>query len=451
LITRDPLVTDLYQLTMAQAYRSLGMNQTAVFELFVRRLPRERNFLVCAGLEAALDFLTQFRFTQRDCEYLESLGIFSRDFLEYLPTLRFTGTVHAMAEGTIAFAEEPLLRVTAPLIEAQLVESRLLNLIHYQTLVASKAARCVIAARGRGLVDFGMRRAHGAEAAVLAARASYLAGFDATATVAAGRDYGIPVSGTIAHSFVQAHDDERSAFRHAAELLRPTATLLIDTYDPLRAAQHVVRLAQELRATRGTNSIRAVRIDSGDLTTVSRRVREILDAGDCHQVQIVASGNVDEWRIAECVQHGAPIDAYGVGTRVVVSEDAASLDIAYKLQEYAGRPRRKLSTGKTTWPGCKQVWREFDSDGLLLRDRIALDAESGSGTALLYEVMSRGARASPTIPLAVVREHCAKQLERLPPVLRSLTAAERYRVNLSPGIQALAHAVDAAVESAVRN
>lgn len=446
MITHDALVTDLYQLTMAQAYRERGMNELAVFELFVRRLPAERNFLVCAGLDTALEFLSALRFTSREVEYLASLGMFSQEFLDYLPTVRFTGSVHAMSEGTIAFAGEPLLRITAPLIEAQLVESRVLNLIHYQTMVASKAARCVLAAHGRGLVDFGMRRAHGAEAALLAARASFLAGFDATATVVAGQAYGIPVRGTIAHSFVQAHDDEVSALRHAAESLRPTATLLIDTYDTVRAAHRVVRLVRELLAAHGAHSIRAVRIDSGDLITLSRSVREILDAGGCEDVQIVASGNVDEGRIAECVQRGAPIDSYGVGTRVAVSEDAASLDIAYKLQEYAGRARRKRSPGKPTWPGRKQVWREFDADGVMRCDRITLESERAPGAPLLAEVMAQGCRLSPAVPLTRARNSCREQLQQLPVALRALCPADHYRVDLSAGIEGLTRAVDAAVE-----
>ena len=330
-----PLLIDLYELTMAHAYFDHGMNETAVFELNVRKLPPQRRFLLAAGLEQALDYLEKLRFDSDDLEFLRGLGTFSQSFLDYLSTLRFTGSVHAMAEGTPLFANEPVLRVTAPMMEAQLVESRLLNIIHFQTLIASKAVRCVLAARGKLLIDFGMRRAHEADAALFAARAAYLAGFDGTATVEAGRRFGIPLSGTMAHSFIEAHDREEQAFRHFISSRPESVTLLIDTYDTQRAAHRIVALARELESRGVRSAIRAVRIDSGDLATEARAVRHTFDRAGYRQIQIVLSGGLDECSIDRMVRDGVPVDAFGVGTSLDVSQDAPALDMAYKLEELA--------------------------------------------------------------------------------------------------------------------
>ncbi len=357
------LLTDLYQLTMVTVYHALGMERMAVFEFFVRRLPARRGFLVAAGLEQALDYLEALEFTGPELHWLESTGRFTADALQRLARLRFTGDVDAMPEGSIFFAGEPILRVVAPLPEAQLVESRLINLLNLQSLIASKAARCRLAAGARRLADFGLRRAHGAEAGLLAARACYLAGFDSTATVEAGRLFGIPLSGTMAHSFIQAHDDEVAAFRDFARIHPNGVTLLLDTYDTVRAAHAVVALRRE-----GV-PVGAVRLDSGDLAALSREVRQILDAGGCREVQIVASGNLDELEIARLLAAGAPIDVFGVGTKLDVSADAPYLDCVYKIQEYDGRPRRKRSAGKATWPGRKQVYREYDATGRIVPRR----------------------------------------------------------------------------------
>jgi nicotinate phosphoribosyltransferase len=350
--SHSALLTDLYQLTMAHAYFELGMDETAVFELFVRRLPRTRRFLLAAGLEQAVEYLEGFRFGADELEYLSSLGSFSRPFLDCLAAIRFTGSVHAMPEGTPFFADEPILRVTAPILQAQLVESRVVNILHFQTLIASKAARCVFAACGRRLVDFGMRRAHEGDAALYAARATYLAGFDATATVEAGRRFGIPLSGTVAHSFIEAHDREEDAFRRFAMVTRGPATLLIDTYDTERGARRAIALAQMLKARADPHRIQAVRIDSGDLAGQARSVRSTLDAHGCSDIRIVLSGSLDEYRIDELVRGAVPVDAFGVGTHLDVSADAPALDMAYKLESYAGRGRRKRSAGKATWPGA---------------------------------------------------------------------------------------------------
>ena len=434
------LLTDLYQLTMAHAYFELGMHESAVFELFVRRLPGQRNFLIAAGLEPALGYLEELRFTPEELAYLDGLGLFSARFLEHLAGLRFSGTVHALAEGTPCFAGEPLLRVTAPLLEAQLIESRLLNIVHFQTLIASKAARCVLVAGGRRLIDFGMRRAHEADAALWAARAAYLAGFDATATLEAARRFGIPASGTMAHSYIEAHDSEEQAFRHFVEVSRSPTTLLLDTYDTQRAARRVASLVQRLRAQGLAERVSAVRIDSGDLARESGAVRAVLDAHDCPAVRIVLSGGLDEYRIAQLLEERSPVDAFGVGTALDASTDAPVLDMAYKLQHYAGRPRRKRSAGKETWPGAKQVYRERDAGGVALRDALVLAEECAPGEPLLREVMRAGRTLGPAPALAAVREHCRSAVAELPDSLRTLGAAPPYAVVLSEGVRGLAAA-----------
>lgn len=438
------LVTDLYQLTMAHAYFRLGMRDTAVFELFVRRLPPTRRFLIAAGLEQVLEYLENLRFKGSDLDFLASMKLFSEEFLRYLGTLRFMGTVHAAPEGTPFFANEPILRVTAPILEAQLVESRLLNLIHFQTLIASKAARSVQAARGRRLIDFGMRRAHGGEAAVLAARAAFLAGFDATATVEAGRQFGIPLSGTMAHSFIEAHDHELDAFRNFLEVRGGRAALLIDTYNTERGAQRVAELVHELQAARSPGSVQGVRIDSGDLVAQALAVRRILDAQGCKDVEIILSGNLDEYQIEDLLRSGAPADAFGVGTHLDVSADAPALDMAYKLQEYAGRARRKRSPGKETWPGSKQVFREYDATDHMRRDWIALAEEEISGKPLLREVMRDGRRLQKLPQLRDIRRFCRSQLTQLPPDLHALEEGDGgYDVRVSQNVRALAAHLDA--------
>ncbi len=437
---KSPLLTDLYQLTMLKAYHDRGMQETAVFELFVRRLPPTRSFLVAAGLEQAIEYLETLRFSAEDLAALRALGLFDETFLSWLAELRFTGDVDAMPEGTVFFANEPVLRVAAPLPQAQLVESRLVNIVHFQTLIASKAARAVLAARGRRLVDFGMRRAHGAEAALAAARASYLAGFDGTATLAANPRFGIPVFGTMAHSFIQAHDSEAEAFEHFARSHRGALTLLIDTYDTETGAQRTAELARRL-AAEGIR-IDSVRLDSGDLGELARRVRAILDAGGAGGVRIFASGGLDERQIATLVEDGAPIDGFGVGTALDVSDDAPSLDYVYKLQEYAGRPRRKRSSGKATWPGRKQVFRQLGTDGTLERDIIDVLGASERGTALLEPVLRGGRRVGPGRTLVEARAHAAAELKRLPQPLRALDSRFEYPVEISSALVALAAAVD---------
>lgn len=434
------LLTDLYQLTMLQGYFDRRMEETAVFEFFVRKLPPCRGFLVAAGLEQVLDYLETLRFEPWELEWMSRSGRFSKAFVESLERLRFTGEVHAMPEGTVFFSDEPIVRVTAPLPQAQLVETRLINLLHFQTLVASKAARMVLVAQGRPLVDFGLRRAHGEEAGLLAARASYLAGFSGTATVLAGARFGVPVYGTMAHSFIQAHGDETEAFEHFALAQPDHAVLLLDTYDTEAAARKVVALAPRLRG-QGI-AVKGVRLDSGNLADHARKVRRILNDGGLSDVQIVASGNLDEYALQELLAAGAPIDSYAVGTHMTTSSDAPFLDCAYKLQAYAGRASRKRSEGKATWPGRKQVYRHWGSDGRMAYDVLTLADDPQNGRALLEPVMRDGRRPAPAPAPSDLRARVAGELARLPEHLRRLQGGPPYEVRVSQALRDLTKAVD---------
>ena len=436
----SPLLTDLYQLTMLQAYREQGMNGIAAFEFFVRKLPAGRNFLVLAGLEQVLDYLENLRFADDDLAWLADCGRFRPDFVDALAALRFGGDVDAMPEGTPFFADEPILRVVARLPQAQLAETRIINLLQFQTLVASKAARCVLAAPDRLLVDFGLRRAHGAEAGLLSARASFLAGFGGTSNVLAGKLWEVPLFGTMAHSFIQAHEDETAAFGNFARSHPRANTMLIDTYDTEAAAAKLVPLAASL-AQEGI-AIQAVRIDSGDLGEHARRVRAILDCNGLTGIKLFASGNLDEYRLRDLIAAGAPIDGFGVGTRMNTSADQPYLDCAYKLQEYDGQPRRKRSEGKATWPGRKQVYRSVDTAGNFAADLLTTADDAQPGEPLLQAAMRAGRRLAPSPPLAAVRAYAAEQLARLPPALRTLDPVPAYPVTVAAKLCDLADAVD---------
>jgi nicotinate phosphoribosyltransferase len=431
----DALLTDLYQLTMVQAYLECGQTDTAVFEFFVRKLPPQRRFLMAAGLEQALDFLQNLRFSREEIDWLRTTGWFNARLIDYLANFRFRGEVHAMPEGTLFFQNEPILRVVAPLPEAQLVETRLINILHYQTLIASKAARLVLLAPRKLLVDFGLRRAHGADAGLMAARASYIAGFAGTATVLARKAFGIPVFGTLAHSFIQSFDDEITAFEAFARARPENLVLLIDTYDTESAARKVVALAPRL-AQLGID-LQAVRIDSGDLAALSRTVRAILDAGGLTKTAIFASGGIDEDLLATFERENAPIDGIGIGTGLVTSSDAPALDCAYKLQEYAGLPRRKRSTGKETWPGRKQVWRRYEQDGRMMSDILSIEDDPQEGEPLIRRVMKGGERIDRQPTLDDIRAHAHRELARLP-----AGAVDALSVELSPSLEQLAAEVD---------
>jgi nicotinate phosphoribosyltransferase len=427
-------------MNMIQAYLDHAETKTAVFEFFVRKLPQRRRFLMAAGLEQALQFLENLRFSAKEIDWLASTRRFEKSLLDRLSDFRFTGDVHAIPEGRIFFANEPILRITAPMPQAQLVETRIINLLHFQTLIASKAVRMVLAAPGKLLVDFGLRRAHGAEAGLLAARASYIAGFAGTATMLAEQAFGIPTYGTMAHSFVEAYDSELAAFESFAQSRPKNLTLLIDTYDTEAAARKVVALAPRL-AARGI-TIAAVRLDSGDLIPLARSVRRILDDGGLSHISIFASGGLDEDYVAEIVQAGAPIDGFGIGTSLTTSSDVPALDCAYKLQEYAGLPRRKRSAGKATWPGRKQVWRRYGSDGRFDGDTLSVESDQNPGEPLIEPVMKNGCRLRAAPTLAEIRAHAKRDLDRLPDSLRELEPDAAYPVDVADALVKLAADVD---------
>lgn len=423
------LFTDLYQLTMAQAYLEAGHTGEAGFELFVRELPSERNYLIACGQSDALDYLAGLRFTTADIDYLRSLNRFSDTLLDWLADFRFTGEVRAMAEGTPVFAEEPILSVRAPIAEAQIVETWLLNQVHVQTVLASKASRIVRAAAGRPVLDFGLRRIHGADAGLKAARAYHIAGVSATSNMLAGKAYGVPVAGTMAHSLIQSFDDELDAFRHFVKSF-PETILLVDTYDTLEGVRRVIRLRDELG---GEFRVTGIRLDSGDLDQLARDARDLLDDAGLGHLKIFASGGLDEYRIRDLVARESPIDGFGVGTAMGVPSDAPHLDVAYKLCSYGGEPRMKLSTGKRSLPGFKQVFRQSSGDRYE-RDVIAREDETLDGEPLLETVMRNG-QWQGTPDLEKARERSAGQLERLPEGLLGLDAAPPYPVKLSDGLE----------------
>jgi nicotinate phosphoribosyltransferase len=437
----SPLTTDLYELNMVQAYLDRGEDNEAVFEFFVRRLPERRGFLLAAGLDDALTYLETLRFSPGEIDWLKNTKRFRSNLIDYLAAYRFTGDVHAIPEGTVCFPNEPLIRITAPLPMAQIVETRLINILHFQTMIASKAARMVLAAPGKILSDFGLRTAHGAEAGLFSARASYIAGFSSAANVLAGERYGVPIVGTMAHSFIQVHDDEMTAFENFARSRPEVVILLIDTYDTEAGARKVVELAPKLKAD--GIAIRGVRIDSGDLSAMAKKVRGILDAGGLKDVIILVSGGINEDVLLKMAAAKAPIDGFGIGVNLDASIDAPSLDCAYKLQDYAGKPRRKLSEGKQTWPGRKQVWRSFNAQGRMRGDVLSLEDDRQDGETLVVPMMRGGKRVGPAPSLAQIRERAARDLSRLPEPLRRLESGVAYPMEISAKLKALAAEMDA--------
>ena len=436
------LVTDLYELTMAAAYQAEGIEHEATFELFVRRLPYERRFLVAAGLDDALAGLEALSFAPHEVEYLAGLELFPTRFIDRLADLRFTGEVWGVPEGDLVFAGEPIVRVTAPLIEAQLVETFLLNAVASRTMLASKAARVAIACGDHAFVDFSARRDHGVDAAMAAARGAWICGAAGTSLVAAGQRWGVALSGTMAHSFVMSFEDERDAFRAYARSFPQHAVLLIDTYDTVEGARHAAEVAQELAGE--DIRIAAVRLDSGDLGRLAVEVRAVLDEAGLPDIGILASGDLDEHRIAALLAADAPIDSFGVGTQLGTSGDAPSLGAVYKLVDDALGPRMKLAEGKVTLPGRKQVWRFADRDVLGLHDE-----HVAGGRPLLVRAMAGGRRVEPPEPLAATRERCLAALAGLPPQLRSLEVWQQgpvWPVEVSAGLGTLAEKVRLGLE-----
>jgi nicotinate phosphoribosyltransferase len=440
------LFTDLYQLTMAQSYFTRQRNQPATFSLFIRKYSQHHTYFVAAGLATVLEYLAQVHFPPAALAYLRETGRFSADFLAYLATWRFQGEVMALPEGTIFFINEPVVEVTAPIIDAQLVESFIVNAVHLQTLIATKASRCVQAAAGRRLIDFALRRTHGTDAGMKVARASYLAGFDSTSNVLAGQVYDIPIAGTMAHSYVLCFPEEIEAFRAFAATYPQHTVLLIDTYDTLTGARRAAVVGQEM-ARRGQRLL-GVRLDSGDMTALSKEVRAILDAAGLPAVQIVASGGFDEYAIAQAIADGACIDMFGVGTKMGVAADAPYYDMAYKLVQYADRPVMKLSAGKATLVEAKQVWRRM-VDGQYMEDMLALRhevLELPDAQPLLQRVMRAGQPVEPRPTLAAARARHAAEMAHLPAPYRRVRGGEEYPVQLSAGLAARQRQVEAALQ-----
>jgi nicotinate phosphoribosyltransferase len=430
---RLALLTDLYQLTMAACYFDQGMNEEATFSLFIRKYPKNRGYFVAAGLPEALEYLSTLHFGEDDLAYLESIGLFRTPFLDFLKTLRFTGEVYALPEGSIFFKDEPILEVSAPIIEAQLVETFIINAVNLQTLIASKAVRAVQAAQGRPLVDFSLRRTQGSDAGLKVARASYLAGFAGTSNVLAGKLYGIPTFGTMAHSYITSFPEEIEAFRVFAENFPKICTLLIDTYDNVAGAKKAARVAKDLE-NRGER-LRSVRLDSGDMAAISREVRQVLDQEGLDYVKIMASGGFDEEKITKVLAAGGLIDSFAVGTKMGTSVDAPYFDIAYKLVKYAEHPVMKFSTGKVTLVDKKQIWRKFGDKGLMQGDTIALREETlTAGEPLLKKVMKNGTPVATLPTIEEGRAYFRRQFDLLPAAYKVLENSPVYPVHLSQGL-----------------
>ncbi|MGD8923692.1 MAG: nicotinate phosphoribosyltransferase [Syntrophobacterales bacterium] len=430
------IMTDLYELTMAASYFEQEKFAPATFSLFVREYPPNRSYLVCAGLDPLLNYLESFHFRPDDLEFLQKTSLFPDKFLTYLEKLRFTGDVRAIPEGRIAFCDEPLLEITAPVMQAQLVETFVINSINLSTLIATKASRCLYAAGDRRLVDFSLRRTHGMDAGLMVARASYIGGFIGTSNVQAGKFYGLPIYGTMAHSYVETFDQEIDSFRAFAKSFPDNTVLLIDTYDTLAGARKAVTVAQDMR--KAGKTLRAVRLDSGDMVQLSKQVREIFDQSGFPEVRIFASGGFDEFKIQKMLSAGAQIDAFGVGTRLGVSADAPYLNMAYKMVEYNGRPVLKLSSGKVSLAGPKQVFRHRDDQGLFKRDLIGLGDESVTDAEpLLMPVMKEGKRLLESEPLAEIQLRFRKEFLQLPEIYKDLRGNPNYPVDITSRLQAL--------------
>ena len=431
-----PLFTDLYELTMAASYFAHQVFDTATFSLYIRDVYATRNYFVAAGLDQVLDELAAFRFSDPDISYLQSTGRFSEHFLDYLRQLRFTGDVYAMPEGTVFFANEPVMEVTAPIVEAQLIETFVLNTIGFQTMIASKAARCFHAADGRPLIDFSLRRTQGQDAGIKVARSTFIAGFAATSNVLAGKIYGIPISGTMAHSYVSAFDNELDAFFAYADTFPDHSIFLIDTYDSVEGARHAAAVAKEMQ--KKGHTLIGVRLDSGDMAGLSREVRKIFDDAGLHDVKIFASSGFDEFKIAKVISEGALIDAFGVGTKVGVSADAPFVDVVYKMVRFKGRDVRKLSPGKVTLAGEKQVFRKSDQNGRYSEDIIGQrDEIIAEGKPLLEKVMGNGKILRSHPQLQMLQEKFKENFAALDDRYKSIQDHKAYPVKLSTRLENL--------------
>jgi len=427
---KGPLFTDLYELTMAAGYYKHRIASKATFSLFIRDYPPNRNYFVAVGLEDVLHELESFHFSKSDIDYLKTTKLFSQDFISYLKTLRFSGNIHALPEGTIFFANEPILEVTAPVVEAQILETFILNTIGFSTMIASKAARCVHAAKGRPLIDFSLRRTHEKDAGMKVARSTYIAGFNATSNVLAGKTYGIPISGTMAHSYISAFDSELDAFSAYSDTFPEKSIFLVDTYDTIEGAHNAVKVAKKMEEK--GHFLTGVRLDSGDMVMLSKKVRKILDEAGLLNVKIFASSGFDEFKIADCISKGAKIDAFGVGTKVGVSADAPYLDIVYKIVRFKDRDTRKLSSGKISLAGKKQVFRKTDKQGMYLEDVLGIrDEKKGGGKPLLEKVMEDGKCTGINPSIQEIRRELKNNFSFLDEKYKSLHDTKAYPVKLS--------------------
>ena len=441
------LATDLYQLTVSAAFFEHGFSERGSFEVAMRRMPPGRGFMIAAGVERLIEALEEYRFDDAAIAHLDSLQLFKPDFLDFLSRLRFTGSVRALPEGTIFFAGEPILEIEAPLIEGQLIETLVLNQLGFASIVATKAARCFAVAGGRRLVDFGPRRAHGIDATLIAARSSYLAGFHGTANLLAGKRYGIPIFGTMSHSFVMAHESERDAFENFVTSFPKLSTLLVDTYDTVHGVENVAAVAAKFRDA-GVK-VQGIRIDSGDLDSICRKARRILDSAGLGDITIVASGNLDEYKIADLADSGVPIDAFGVGTALAVSDDAPAADFTYKLVDYHGHGRMKTSSGKISTPGRKQLFRACHANGAFYADLVGI-ADEGAATVarefkpaasktleLLETCFENGHRVMPRPTLTEARERVMNGLTALDARYKMLRRPAQYPVRNTAALGAL--------------
>jgi len=433
-------LVDLYELTMAASYFEHKRNTQAAFDLFIRKLPKNRSYFLTAGLEDVLDYLENFHFDEKTLEYLRVQKKFSQDFLEYLKNLKFTGDVWALPEGTIFFPNEPIIRIKAPIIQAQIIESTLLNIINLNTLIATKASRVVNVAGDKGIYDFSLRRTHGSDAGLKAARAAYLAGCRGTSNVLAGLLYKIPTAGTMAHSFVMSFDNELSSFRAFANTFPRNSILLIDTYDNLKGVENAITVARELN--KNGYRLRSVRIDSGNLVKISKKIRKILDKNHFPDIKIFASGNLDEYKIKRLIDLAAKIDDFGVGTNMGTSNDMPYCDVIYKISEVSDNsgqflPTMKLSKGKSTYPGRKQIFRQYDVKGSFNKDILGLEDEKIKGKPLLVKVMQGGENIYNQPRLEDIRIFALDNIARLPSRFKKLINAPRYPVEISPGLKKL--------------
>ncbi len=423
------LLTDLYELTMAQVYFDKNMNKTAIFDFYTRPV-ENRSYLINAGLEQLIYYLLNIKFTDEDINYLRSTGKFSEDFLNFLKDFKFTGNIYAIEEGEVIFPNEPIIQVEAPLIEAQIIETFLINTMQISILVATKAMRCYSVAKGTPLVDFGLRRAHGTDAGMKAARSSYIGGFLGTSNVLAGKEFGIPIFGTMAHSFILAHDSEEEAFENFAKRYPDNAIFLVDTFDTIEGTKKAIKVTKKL----GMKTFKGVRLDSGDILNLSKEVRQLLDENGYEKAMILVSGGINEYKIKELLDKGAPIDAWGVGTELVVSADLPYLDCAYKLVEYDGKPKMKFSPHKVTLPFKKQVYR-FYKDGLFEKDIICAYDESFDGKPLLKQYIKDGKLVEELPSLKEIQQKAINSLNSLPEEFKDITKTVYYLPEISPKIE----------------